>query len=187
MLLNWQTKVEYHSHKQCRLCKARQLNVVGLRHASTIRGWGRVAFVQRKVGLFRLRTAWPAGEGAGTAWEGAGTAWEGAGAASAGRQDDDDDDLLLGTTAALRKPKLLLDRVTDCLSGICARTLYWGKKEGLYTGGKKTRRKEKLGETILTGMTGGEQRVTRVRVDKKSVCACRVCECNVKKKWVKKR
>ena len=90
---------------------------MGLRHASTIRGWGRVAFVQRKVGLFRLRTAWPAGEGAGTAWEGAG-------AASAGRQDDDDDDLLLGTTAALRKPKLLLDRVTDCLSGICARILY---------------------------------------------------------------
>ena len=30
-------------------------------------------------------------------------------------------------------------------------------------------------------MTGGAQRVTRVRVDKR-VCACREGECNVKKK-----
>ncbi len=90
--------------------------MAGLRRASTNRVGAELRFVQRRVGLLRFRTAWVAGEGAGTAGKGAGTA-------SAGRQDDDDDDdLLLGTTAALRGPKLLLDRVTDCL--LDTQTLY---------------------------------------------------------------
>ena len=62
--------------------------VAGLRRASTNRVGAELRFVQRRVGLLRFRTAWVAGEGAGTAGKGAGTA-------SSGRQDDDDDDDLL--------------------------------------------------------------------------------------------